>query len=102
MTVGGIGLEPTTSAMSKQCSNQLSYPPRAGAYYKRELSELAIEGKQDLNLCTGTAAGLKILFFRVPRDRFLKTIRINSWDQVIREKDPMNPGGYLTRAGKLL
>jgi hypothetical protein len=25
--VGGIGLEPTTSAMSKQCSNQLSYPP---------------------------------------------------------------------------
>ena len=25
--VGEIGLEPTTSAMSKQCSNQLSYPP---------------------------------------------------------------------------
>ena len=25
--MGGIGLEPTTSAMSKQCSNQLSYPP---------------------------------------------------------------------------
>ena len=27
LSVGGIGLEPTTSAMSKQCSNQLSYPP---------------------------------------------------------------------------
>ena len=25
--VGGIGLEPTTFAMSTQCSNQLSYPP---------------------------------------------------------------------------
>jgi hypothetical protein len=29
--------------MSKQCSNQLSYPPRAGAYYKRGSAELAIE-----------------------------------------------------------
>jgi hypothetical protein len=26
-TVGETGLEPATSAMSKQCSNQLSYPP---------------------------------------------------------------------------
>ena len=25
--VGETGLEPATSAMSKQCSNQLSYPP---------------------------------------------------------------------------
>ena len=25
--VGGIGLEPTTFAMSTRCSNQLSYPP---------------------------------------------------------------------------
>ena len=43
LLVGGIGLEPTTSAMSKQCSNQLSYPPQAGAYYKRGISEMAIE-----------------------------------------------------------
>ena len=27
IAVGGIGLEPTTFAMSTQCSNQLSYPP---------------------------------------------------------------------------
>jgi hypothetical protein len=27
-TVGETGLEPATSAMSKQCSNQLSYPPK--------------------------------------------------------------------------
>ena len=33
--VGGIGLEPTTFAMSTQCSNQLSYPPWAGKYYKQ-------------------------------------------------------------------
>ena len=30
--VGGIGLEPTTSAMSTQCSNQLSYPPERTNY----------------------------------------------------------------------
>jgi hypothetical protein len=42
-SVGGIGLEPTTSAMSKQCSNQLSYPPGTGAYYKRRSVILAIE-----------------------------------------------------------
>jgi hypothetical protein len=34
--VGGIGLEPTTSAMSKQCSNQLSYPPRRRELYTGE------------------------------------------------------------------
>jgi hypothetical protein len=27
LDVGETGLEPATSAMSKQCSNQLSYPP---------------------------------------------------------------------------
>jgi hypothetical protein len=27
--VGGRGLEPPASAMSTQCSNQLSYPPEA-------------------------------------------------------------------------
>ncbi len=31
--VGGIGLEPTTFAMSKQCSNQLSYPPGCRILY---------------------------------------------------------------------
>jgi hypothetical protein len=30
-SVGGIGLEPTTFAMSTQCSNQLSYPPEQGS-----------------------------------------------------------------------
>jgi hypothetical protein len=39
--VGGIGLEPTTFAMSTQCSNQLSYPPWAGKYYKREYIKMA-------------------------------------------------------------
>ncbi len=34
--VGGIGLEPTTSAMSTQRSNQLSQPPN-GAYYNGEI-----------------------------------------------------------------
>jgi hypothetical protein len=43
-------------------------------------------------------------FFGVARDRFLKTMRINSCDQVIREKvikekDPMNPG-VLDSGGK--
>jgi hypothetical protein len=45
--VGGIGLEPTTSAMSKQCSNQLSYPPeqahiitRVGGFGKRNQEEI--------------------------------------------------------------
>src|SRR5687768_16586850 len=33
-SVGGIGLEPTTSAMSTQCSNQLSYPPEGLPLYK--------------------------------------------------------------------
>src|SRR5687768_5690389 len=32
--VGGIGLEPTTSAMSTQCSNQLSYPPEGLPLYR--------------------------------------------------------------------
>lgn len=31
ISVGGIGLEPTTFAMSTQCSNQLSYPPDSRA-----------------------------------------------------------------------
>ena len=32
MSVGETGLEPATSAMSKQCSNQLSYPPESAHY----------------------------------------------------------------------
>ena len=32
--MGEIGLEPTTSAMSKQCSNQLSYPPEGLTLYR--------------------------------------------------------------------
>ena len=32
-SVGGIGLEPTTFAMSTRCSNQLSYPPESDPHY---------------------------------------------------------------------
>ena len=32
LLVGETGLEPATSAMSKQCSNQLSYPPGRAHY----------------------------------------------------------------------
>ena len=33
--MGETGLEPATSAMSKQCSNQLSYPPGKTHYTER-------------------------------------------------------------------
>jgi hypothetical protein len=35
-SVGEIGLEPTTSAMSTRCSNQLSYPPERMDIITRE------------------------------------------------------------------
>ena len=39
--VGETGLEPATSAMSKQCSNQLSYPP---------VRQILYRGKDDLTM----------------------------------------------------
>jgi hypothetical protein len=50
--------------------------------------------------CVADPAGAENPIFRVARDRNLKTMRINSCDQAIREKDPMNPGGVESFFGK--
>ena len=53
--MGGIGLEPTTSAMSKQCSNQLSYPPEGLTLYRmyQELTMPVFKHKSDAKGFTG-------------------------------------------------
>jgi hypothetical protein len=38
--VGETGLEPATFAMSTQCSNQLSYPPRVAEKYYNESGQI--------------------------------------------------------------
>jgi hypothetical protein len=48
--VGGTGLEPATSAMSTQCSNQLSYPPNKVARLYTWLNKIARYTQLDINL----------------------------------------------------
>ena len=49
--VGLVGLEPTTPALSRRCSNQLSYRPKSVTFKQKTAYEMAI-GDWSSDVCS--------------------------------------------------